>query len=447
MSVAEDERVEAGSPLDPPSSESAKGPLASSWRWYGLVMIPVAAIAMVATFPGRTQGLGTVTPRILADESLGLDEASYGFLNMAATLIGATFCLGFGRLIDWLGMRTILPATLLGLGLAVVGMAYAPNVATFFVLLTLTRGFGQSALSVASISIPGKWFREWLSPATAVYSVLLTIGFIAAFMAARELADANWRTMWSAIGGLVLALAPLAWLATRNSPESVGAFLDCRSSAPSTEATTRATGVGLFRAMATIDFWVFAGATSLFATISSGISLFNLPILTELGFEQGVYYDTMIIAIGFGLLGNFATGLAAIWIPMGKLTAVGLAGLTVALVALTQLTEVWQVYLYAMGYAFAGGMVTVIFFAVWARRFGRLHLGSIQGIAQMTTVLASAVGPAVFGYVYKVSGSYAPALLGLAVVAAGLSAIAFFVPNRSFDDPTALPSPTPAGQD
>jgi MFS family permease len=410
-------------------------------------MIPVAAIAMVATFPGRTQGLGTVTQRILADRSLGLDEASYGFLNMAATLVGAGFCLGFGRLIDRLGMRIVLPATLLGLGAAVVGMAFASNVALFFVLLALTRGFGQSALSVASISIPGKWFRAWLSPATAIYSVLLTIGFIVAFMIAREWSDANWRTMWMGVGLIVLAVAPLAWLLTRNGPEAVGAFLDGRSSPSAESPTEQATGVGLFRAMATIDFWVFAGATSLYATISSGISLFNESILVTLGFEKQLYYDSMMIAIGFGLLGNFATGLAAMWIPMGRLTAVGLAGLTISLVALTQLTEVWHVYVYAMGYAFAGGMVTVVFFAVWAKRFGRRHLGSIQGVAQMTTVVASAIGPALFGYVFQSSGSYAPVLIALAIVSAALAAVAFFVPERSFAGDPSLPSTAPAGQD
>ena len=449
MSVAEEDRPAAGSPYDPPQTQpleqSPRGN--GSWFYYGWVMIPVAAIAMVATFPGRTQGLGTVTQRILADPSLGLDEANYGFLNMAATIVGAAFCLGFGRLIDRMGMRIVLPTTLLGLGAAVVGMAFASNVALFFVLLTLTRGFGQSALSVASISIPGKWFRAWLSPATAIYSVLLTIGFIAAFMIPREWSDANWRTMWMGVGLIVLALAPLAWLLTRNGPEAVGAFVDGRSSNAYDAPAAQAAGVGLFRAMATIDFWVFAGATSLYATISSGISLFNESILLSLGFEKQVYYDSMMIAIGFGLLGNFATGLAAIWVPMGRLTAVGLAGLTIALVALTQLTEIWQVYVYAMGYAFAGGMVTVIFFAVWAKRFGRRHLGSIQGVAQMTTVLASAVGPALFGYFFTAFGSYGPVLISLAFVSAALAAVAFFVPERSFADESSLPSTAPAGQD
>jgi MFS family permease len=448
MSVAEDERAGADSPYDPPQ---AKPPLqfnqeARPGFFYGWVMIVVAAIAMVATFPGRTHGLGTVTERLLADPSLGLTREGFGQFNFWATLLGAAFCLGFGRLIDRVGIRIVLPVTLTALGLVVVAMAWTTSPAVFFVLLLLTRGFGQSALSVASISIPGKWFEARLSWATALYSILLTIGFIAAFTVAGKYADESWRTMWGAVGLIVLALGAVAWFVTRNRPESIGTSVDGRAEAILKEESA-ATGVGLFAAMGTIDFWVFAVATSLFATISSGLSLFNQSILEDLGFDKQVYYDSMKIGIGVGLLAQFATGWAATRISMGKLTAVGLLGLATALVALTQLNAVWQVKLFAAGNAFAGGIVTVIFFAVWAKRFGRKHLGSVQGVAQMTTVLASAIGPLLFAEVRVGLGSYTPALVGLAIAAVGVAIVAFFLPNRSFDDASALPSPAVAGQD
>jgi len=35
----------------------------------------------------------------------------------------------------------------------------------------------------------------------------------------------------------------------------------------------------------------------------------------------------------------------------------------------------------------------VAFFAIWGDSFGKRHLGRIQGVAQMCTVLASALGP------------------------------------------------------
>ena len=72
-------------------------------------------------------------------------------------------------------------------------------------------------------------------------------------------------------------------------------------------------------------------------------------------------------------------------------------------------------------------MITVIFFAVWRHAFGPLHLGRIQGAAQMLTVLASAIGPLIFAQSASWTGSYFPALWTLAPCVLLLSMAAFRV--------------------
>jgi hypothetical protein len=49
--------------------------------------------------------------------------------------------------------------------------------------MTLTRGHGQSALSVVSLALVGKWFARRLNYAMAIFSLLVGFGFIAAFPA------------------------------------------------------------------------------------------------------------------------------------------------------------------------------------------------------------------------------------------------------------------------
>ena len=58
----------------------------------------MAALAMVGTLPGRTQGLGLVTEPLLRD--LAIDRVLFAEINLVATLVGSLFCLGIGRLID-----------------------------------------------------------------------------------------------------------------------------------------------------------------------------------------------------------------------------------------------------------------------------------------------------------------------------------------------------------
>jgi hypothetical protein len=54
---------------------------ASSW-----LLILTAAVVMLGTLPGRTQGLGLITEPLVAD--LRLDRVSFANINLWATLLG-----------------------------------------------------------------------------------------------------------------------------------------------------------------------------------------------------------------------------------------------------------------------------------------------------------------------------------------------------------------------
>ena len=109
--------------------------------YYGWVNLAVAAFAMVATLPGRTQGLGPVTEPLLRDLHLG--DVSFAHINLWATLIGAAFCLGVGSLVDRWGARLVLALVAAALGATVVAMSRVTTPKGLLVTLTLTRGFGQ----------------------------------------------------------------------------------------------------------------------------------------------------------------------------------------------------------------------------------------------------------------------------------------------------------------
>src|SRR5215475_13565088 len=110
--------------------------------YYGWANLGIAALAMVGTLPGRTQGLGLITEPLLKD--LNIDRVTYATINLWATLIGAAFCLPYGKLLDRFGSRLVLCVVALGLGLTVLSMRSMESVAAIFIAITLTRGFGQS---------------------------------------------------------------------------------------------------------------------------------------------------------------------------------------------------------------------------------------------------------------------------------------------------------------
>ena len=244
--------------------------------YYGWANLAMAALAMVATLPGRTQGLGLITEPLIAD--LHVDRVTYATINLWATLIGAAFCLPCGRLLDRYGSRIVLTLTVLFLGATVVGMRWMQGLAALSIAITLTRGFGQSALSVVSLALVGKWFARRLNLAMGVYALLVGIGFIAAFPSVgAAVVEFGWRAPWGMIGWvLLLVVAPLCWLIVRNQPEDRGLELDGVAD-PAPQLSDLTTG----EALRSPAFWIFALSSSLFGLVYSGISLFNESILVE----------------------------------------------------------------------------------------------------------------------------------------------------------------------
>ena len=394
--------------------------------YYGWVHVFVAAFAMVGTLPGRTQGLGLITEPLLRD--LQMDRVQFARINLWATLIGALFSIGVGRLIDRFGSRIVLTVTVLSLASVVLGMSAASNVAAIAILITLTRGIGQSALSVVSITMVGQWFVRRLNLAMAVYTIALSIGFMLAFPLIGAIVLSNgWRTAWWIVGlALLVGLAPLALLLVRRSPESCSIDIDGEARSDDVGREVRE-DYTLAKALSTPSFWVFGVASAVYGLIASGIALFNESILAERRFDASTYHRSLIIVALTSLVGNFLGGWIASKWKMNRLLAVAMVLLAGSLVALPHVSTQMHVALYAAVMGLAGGFVIVIFFSFWSAAYGRKHLGKIQGIAQALTVIASALGPLILAETASRTGSYATIFYLLTMVVLLLALCAWFV--------------------
>ena len=391
--------------------------------YYGWVHVFVAALAMVGTLPGRTQGLGLITQPLLRD--LQIDRVQFARINVWATLIGALFSVGVGRLIDRFGSRIVLTIVAVSLAAVVLGMSAASHVAAIAIFITLTRGLGQSALSVVSITMVGQWFVRRLNLAMAVYTIALSIGFMLAFPLIGAIVLANgWRRAWWVIGlALLIGLAPLALLLVRRSPESCS--IDPDGDAPRSDELQ--TDYTLREALSTPSFWVFGVSSAVYGLIASGIALFNESILAERRFDASTYHRTLVIVALTSLVGNFLGGWIASKWRMNRLLALAMVLLAGSLAALPHVVTQLHVAIYAAVMGLSGGFVIVIFFSFWSAAYGRKHLGKIQGAAQALTVIASALGPLVLAETVSRTGSYASIFYLLTVVVMVLALLAWFV--------------------
>jgi MFS family permease len=421
----------AAAPL--PDSGSTRAPR----LYYGWIVLLVAAAAMVGTLPGRTQGLGLITEPLLAD--LRISRVRYAELNFWATILGSAGAIGVGQLIDRLGSRIVLTLVTLALALVVCAMSQTSSFAALALWITLTRGVGQSALSVVSIAMVGHWFVRKIAAAMAVYSVVLSIGFMIAFPLVGTLVQRwGWRAAWLAVGcGLLGILAPMSAIVVRRGPEACGLVPDGDALTTSAHidaehATVGATtGYVWTEALLTPAFWVFAAGTALYGLVASGIGLFNESILAERGFSAQTYYQTLVVTALTALVGNFLGGWLTTRVQLERLMAISLFVLTGGLVALPHVSTQVHVMMWASAMGLGGGLVMVLFFSVWPSVFGRRHLGRIQGAAQALTVLASALGPLLLAWCVEWTGSYAMMFRMLAAVIAVVACAALITPAPS----------------
>ena len=405
------------------SASSAKAIHESSS--YGWVMVVIAALAMVATLPGRTHGLGMITERLLSDPDLQIDRMSFSEINFWGTLLGGLFCLPCGWLIDRFGLRITLTLTVSALAGVVLWMTQLSGRQEFAVAVMLTRGFGQSALSVISITMVGKWFAQRTSLAMAVYSLLLSLGFAYAAQIAKPWAEADWRVVWEAMGYSLAAFVPVCLIFCRD-PRPGGQSYVVRAPSASDECcrlpqTQSVVSLTLLEALRTQSFWVFALATSLVGLIGSGLSLFNESVLTSQGFSRDVFYNLITLTLTVGLLTKLPIGWIGQRWPLNRLLTVGLLLQATCMAALPFVRSLPGISLYGVGMGVSGTITTVLFFTIWSRAFGRQHLGQIQSVAQLLTVMASAAGPVIFARSLEQFGSYSPAFMTLAIVSSGFA--------------------------
>ncbi len=399
-------------------------------------MVPVAAMAMVGTLPGRTHGLGLITSQLM--DEFHLSALAMGKLNFWATLIGATACAPFGWMIDRHGPRRSLTFALFALAVVVLTTSQIESATALFFAVTASRGFGQSMLSLASLAVLGNWFEgRALGPATGIFSVLMSVGFSMAFpLVGRLVKQTGWRSAWFDVGLALLGLAIAAWMITRD-PETAGKG-DAKHSPDDSFGAT------IVQALMTPAFWAFALASSGFLLISSGVSLFNQAIFAERGFSADDYYSVTSLSFLVGMTANLAGGLLAERISLRWQMSAALTLISAAMIFFPRVETRGELYAYATVMAASGGLVTIVFFAVWARWFGKRELGKIQGAAQMMTVIASAFGPVVLGYSHDQYGSYLAIfpMLSLATVALAIATALVPAPRWLFrvDAQPARPS-------
>ncbi len=402
--------------------------VAASPVYYGWIVWLVALIGAICSSPGQSFSVSLFMDFFIED--FGLDRTAVSSLYGAGTFVASLGLTWVGRQIDARGNRRVGASigALFTLVLALCSLINGP-IMLFFAFAGM-RGLGQGALTLASSTAVANWFRQRrgrMMSLLALAFVLFQGIYVNLLRILLEVMD--WRQVYVLLGvGVAALVIPSFALLMRDKPEKYGLMPD-NAAGSAGESDDQASDIEdnwtLKEAMRTPILWVFIAARILPSAWGTGLILHQVSIFAVLDHSAQVATETFammsLFAAGSALLAGylidrFKPSYVAALQMLALLSASGLAMI---------MRETPLLIAYALAFGLGMGIGYVFEGAVWPNLFGRRFQGEIRGFVYTSSVIGSALGPALFGLSYDVSGGYEAVLwlgagLCLVVLAAAL---------------------------
>lgn len=320
-------------------------------------------------------------------------------------LVGGVAGFAVGALADRHGPRLLLAGTmaLAGLGFALVAAVSA--IWQLYVLIGLVAGVGTSSFYVLGTATVTHWFDERRGLALALVLIGFNLGYITGGpVAAWLITGLGWRVAYFVLGSACGLLATIVALSVRlPRPAERAALLRAEPAHPSRSdphGITLRQSLTDSRQWALNVSWLLVGGTAIMISVHAvpyardqGVSLTGASLsLTAYGIGSaigrlagGTLSDRLgprpTIAAAFAL--QIAALGTLLWVPSR-------AALLLSLVA------------FGAGFASSDTVVAQVVPQV----FGMRALGAIMGILTLGWRCGAAIGPALAGFVYDLTGSY-----------------------------------------
>ena len=404
--------------------------------FYGWVILIIGTLGIVMMGPSQTFTVSIFIEYFIQD--LGISRANIALIYGLATLTASFMLPITGRLFDRYGGQKMVLFTAFGLGWACLGMAFVQDVLTLLLGLWAIRFLGFGSLQLSSNNVIAQWFIRQRGLVMGFAGLSLGIGLAIYPSLAQYLIDwLNWRGAWAAFGLIVWAIMlPMGFIFIKDKPEKYGLLPDGDiASNPSAKHTNPATPAEqnwtLAEARRTSIFWVFAIALSTLTMVIAGLVFHQPSLFAQRGLSQKMaVYGFSIMAI-FSVVGNLGMGKLLDVVSARKLLASILGLVALALLLVQVLQNARQVFIYGALLGLASGAFRVMDGVVWAKYYGRLHLGSIRGFTMVGVVGCTALGPYPLGLSFDYFGSYAPALNILLILPLTMACLTLFVQRPS----------------
>lgn len=394
--------------------------------FYGWVILVASTLGMIMTSPGQTYAISIFLEYFILD--LGVSRGVVSSFYTLGTLI-ASFALPFvGRQIDRRPARVMVAIIAVAFGLACIYMGMVQNAVMLLFGFIGVRMMGQGSLGMVSSYIINQWWvrrRGMMMGISGVVMSLLGLGMFPGLIS-WMIPQFGWRSTYIILGVVMIAgMAPIGYLLFRDRPERYGLTPDStlRPDAPGGYAPVAEENWTLAEARRTPAFWIVSAGLSAMSMLGTGLMFHMVSIFADNQMSAAAAAAVYVpIAMTMALV-TLASGILVDRLPVRFLLAVALVLQAAAMWMALWLNGVAVAIFYGIILGTMSGLQRTISTVVWAKYFGRTHLGSITGLASTIMVAASALGPMPMGVARDWLGSYHEVLIVLSIIPLGLTVL------------------------
>jgi len=292
----------------------------------------------------------------------------------------------------------------------------------FYLLYSAATVLGLNELgSLVTSTTVAKWFVRKRGRAMSLASIGLNVGgAVLAPLIAFIIGVAGWRQTWGVLGIIVACtVLPAAIFFFKRAPEDMGLLPDGDHSGSKparagerTAATEQQWKLG--DALRNPTTWIIVAAFNLILVAASAMSQHSIAYLEDTGMSlveaSAMFGASHIVTIGAKL----TWGAISDRFPVRYCLIISSFARIVGLLSLMFATGPARMGGFIVGQGVGQGM-GLLGPKLWADYYGRTFLGTIRGILQPFSVVASLVGPLFAAYVYDTVGSYNTAFLVIIV--------------------------------
>ncbi|NQW24092.1 MAG: MFS transporter [SAR202 cluster bacterium] len=363
-----------------------------------------------------------------------------------------------GQVFDRTGGRKMILISLVVLGSGVVLLSLTFHILFLVFMFGIVVSMAQSGPALSNTAaLMSRWFKRQRGTAISVNSAALSLGGLIMVPFSMYLLQAtNWRVAWIALGLIVLATLPMAYLFLHERPEKKGLFPDGDPD-PDLDGGSgrRRSGTGPLevtswrQAFKSAPIWQLSGSYLVCGMTTTVLAVHFIPFAID---DRGLSGSTAATIFGYmmglNILGVLGAGrlsdkiggtknwLALVYFVRG-----------IAYILLVSIDSVAGLWIFATVAGFSWIATVPLTSSLTAEVYGLKAMGTISGISFMFHSIGGFGSILLAGLLFDISGSYTLpfALVGSLLFPAALSAFTIKEKKYSARYQTSLPTAAAAG--